>query len=601
MIVYILNSWKSLLAVILACMCWANSFSQSTYRFEVLTIDSVSSDFIAVNFEATLDAKDSLSFLSLIRDDITTLWAGGYMTAVLDTILIDQEMISAHVYIGEQYIFGDIQVTNEQQGIVSAAGLKNVRWKDKTISQSRIKNYTESLLVYLENNGYPFAKVRLDSTSIEDGRLSGKLKLDRKKFVPFDSINVHGNIELRNSFLDRYLNIKAKDPYSREKINNITRRIIDLPYLELDSMPVIKFANDYAQVQLYLKRKKASRFDFLIGVLPSTVAGETKFNITGEFTAEMYNRLGQGEYIYANLQRIAPTQQLELRFKYPYIFNLPIGTDIKGGIYFNEEFRETIFDAGILYQFDGSSTLKASWNNKSSRLIELDTTSIINNRMLPSKLDVTYNGGGLEFASSDLDYRFNPSTGWNVRLGGTVGIKSIIRNNAIEALSNGDTNFSAAYDSLTLNNTFQTEVNLSTALYIPAFKVATLKVGLEGGLQYNAKQLFDNELHRIGGNRLLRGFDEQSILTDKYLVSTLEFRLLLDRNSYLSFPFIDYGITHVKDDEDQIWDSAISFGMGINFATPAGIFNVSFAAGKRLGNPLDFGNTKLHFGYVSLF
>ena len=120
-------------------------------------------------------------------------------------------------------------------------------------------------------------------------------------------------------------------------------------------------------------------------------------------------------------------------------------------------------------------------------------------------------------------------------------------------------------------------------------------------MQYNAKQLFDNELHRIGGNRLLRGFDEQSILTDKYLVSTAEFRLLLDRNSYISFPFIDYGITHVKDGEEQIWDSAISFGMGINFATPAGIFNVSFAAGKRLGNPLDFGNTKLHFGYVSLF
>jgi len=310
--------------------------------------------------------------------------------------------------------------------------------------------------------------------------------------------------------------------------------------------------------------------------------------------------LGQGEYIYANFQRIDPTQQLELRFKYPYLFDLPIGVDVKGGIYFNEEFRETIFDAGILYQFDGNSTLKASWNNKSSRLIELDTSAIIASKKLPDKLDVSYNAGGLEFAASRLDYRFNPSKGWNVRLGGTVGIKRIIRNNAIEGLSSQEVDFSVEYDNLKLN-TFQTEVKLSGAYYIPAFKVATLKLGVEGGLQYNEEKIFDNELHRIGGNRLLRGFDEQSILTDIYWVSTLEFRLLLDRNSYLSFPFIDYGITHINDGDDQIWDTAISFGMGINFATPAGIFNVSFAAGRRLDNPIDFGNTKLHFGYVSLF
>ena len=584
-------------------MFWSASLSsgaQSIIKYEVITIDSISPGFVKDFFETSLDGKDSLSYYSLVQQDISALWALGYLTSSLDTIFVEEKRMIARVYIGEQYTFGDVEVTVAQHGIVSAAGLKNVRWKDKMISQSMIKDYTESLLTYLENNGYPFAKVRLDSTSIESGKLNGKLKLDRKKFVPFDSLSINGNIEIRQSFLDRYLNIRAKDPYSRKKINNITRRINDLTYLELDSTPIIKFANDYAQVQLYLKRKKASRFDFLIGVLPTTVAGETKFNITGEFTTEMYNRLGQGEYIYANFQRIDPTQQIELRIKYPYLFNLPIGVDVKGGIYFNEEFRETIFEGGILYQFDGNATFKASWNNKSSRLIVLDTASIIASKILPGKLDLTYNGGGVEIAASDLDYRFNPSKGWDVRLGGTVGIKKIIRNNAIEALSTETTDFGAAYDALKLS-TFQTEVKLSTALYIPAFKVATLKLGIEGGLQYNEERLYDNELHRIGGNKLLRGFDEQSILTDKFLVSTIEFRLLLDRNSYLSFPFIDYGITHVKDGEDKIWDSAISFGLGINFATPAGIFNVSFAAGKRLGNPLDFGNTKLHFGYVSLF
>jgi len=200
----------------------------------------------------------------------------------------------------------------------------------------------------------------------------------------------------------------------------------------------------------------------------------------------------------------------------------------------------------------------------------------------------------------NLDYRFNPTKGWEIRLNGTLGVKRVIRNNTIEELSRPDLDFDLAYDTLKLN-TLQTEAKLSAAFYLPAFRIATFKLGIEGGLQYNQERIFENELYRIGGNSLLRGFDELSVLTSTYLVTTAEFRLLLDRNSYLSFPFIDYGLTKIFVDDVEQWDTAISVGLGINFSTPAGIFNVSFAAGRRLDNPIDFGNTKIHFGYVSLF
>lgn len=548
-------------------------------------------------------AKDSLGFVSCLNVETANLWSQGYLTARIDTIYSSQDTVIAELYIGDLYQFGDIQVPQKDMAMVISSGLKNVRWTDKVLSPSIIGDYTESLLKYLENNGYPFAKVRLDNTTIKDGILNANLLLDKKKYVPFDSLDIRGKVDIRRSFLDRYLNINVNDPYSREKINNISKRITDLPFAELDSTPLIRFENAFAKVQLFLKPKKASRFDFIIGVLPSTEAGERKFQITGEFTAEMYNRLGHGEYIYANFQRLKPeTQELDLRFKYPYLFDLPLGIDTRFELYRNaSEFLELIADAGILYQFDGAASLKMSWNNKSSRLIEIDTASILSTKRLPSKLDISYNGGGLEYSQSALDYRFNPSRGWSFRLGGTVGLKKIIRNSTIEQLSSGEVDFVQAYGTLKLN-TFQTEATLSAAYYLPVFKVGAVKFGLEGGLQYNEEKIYDNERYRIGGNRLLRGFDEQSVLTDMYLVSTLEFRLLLDRNSYLSFPFVDFGLTRVQNnDEEVIWDKPVSIGMGINFATPAGIFNVSFAAGRRLGNPIDLGNTKIHFGYVSLF
>ncbi|MEM9549473.1 MAG: BamA/TamA family outer membrane protein [Bacteroidota bacterium] len=575
-------------------------FSQAASTFELKITDDQPYSILN-SYNQILEAKDSLQFRSLIQTELFALWSQGYLLARLDTIAKSSEnKFKALITIGEQYKFGEVQISERDLAMVNAAGLKNVRWKDKFLSSSLVAEYSETLLTYLENNGYPFANIHLDSTIISSGIVNSTLKVSRNKYVPFDSLAIQGNVDIRSSYMSRYLNIKVDNPYDRSKINEIEKRINDLTFVELDSTPIIKFTNNKAQIQLFLRPKKASRFDFLIGVLPSTENGQRRFSIIGDFTGEMYNKLGQGEYIYANVQSRPETRILDVRFSYPYVLNLPLGIDLKGGIFFNEQFRETVWNAGILYQFDGGSSLKASWNNKTSRLIDVDTTSILLNKRLPNQLDIAYNGGGLEYVYRNLDYRFNPTRGWEATLSGTVGLKKIIRNNRIEELSRPEIDFNEAYDTLKLN-TLQTEARLSAALYIPAFGVSTVKLGIEGGLQYNEEQIYENELYRIGGNALLRGFDELSVLTSTYLVNTFEFRLLLDRNSFLSFPFIDYGVTRVMIDEQEQWDTTFSVGMGINFSTPAGIFNVSFAAGRRLNNPLDFGNTKIHFGYVSLF
>ena len=130
---------------------------------------------------------------------------------------------------------------------------------------------------------------------------------------------------------------------------------------------------------------------------------------------------------------------------------------------------------------------------------------------------------------------------------------------------------------------------------------ATIRTAATGGWKYNKDGILKNELMRIGGSKLLRGFDEESILTDFYAFSTLEFRIIFDQNSYLSLPFLDYGLLNVFDNGQQKTVPVFGVGMGLNFGTSAGIFNISFAAGKLDKNPLDFGKMKIHFGYVNLF
>ena len=112
--------------------------------------------------------------------------------------------------------------------------------------------------------------------------------------------------------------------------------------------------------------------------------------------------------------------------------------------------------------------------------------------------------------------------------------------------------------------------------------------------------MFRNELFQIGGYRLLRGFDEESIFASQYVVATFEYRYLIGQNSYL-FAFSDGAWARNKSQFSNVSNTFIGAGFGISFETKAGLFNISFATGKRDDIPMNLRQAKIHFGYVNFF
>jgi hemolysin activation/secretion protein len=211
------------------------------------------------------------------------------------------------------------------------------------------------------------------------------------------------------------------------------------------------------------------------------------------------------------------------------------------------------------------------------------------------------NGGGLEFWYNNLDYLFNPRKGITVKSNVSLGQRKVIKNQEILALKSEKFDFANAYDTINLRN-IQFGVDIDLAYYLPVSNWAVNKFSLTSGLKYNNDRVVENELYRLGGNRLMRGFDELTLLTNFYAVTTSEFRLILDQNSFLSLPFIDFGF--LQSDSRQLKPKGVlvmGIGLGMNFSTKAGIFNISFASGNYDLNGFDFANTKIHFGYVNLF
>ena len=104
----------------------------------------------------------------------------------------------------------------------------------------------------------------------------------------------------------------------------------------------------------------------------------------------------------------------------------------------------------------------------------------------------------------------------------------------------------------------------------------------------------------LGGNQLLRGFDEESIFATNYVLGTIEYRYLIGQNSYF-FVFGDMAYLKNKTNENDFSNRPIGVGAGMTFETKAGIFGISYALGKLEKTAFEFRAAKVHFGFVSLF
>ena len=219
---------------------------------------------------------------------------------------------------------------------------------------------------------------------------------------------------------------------------------------------------------------------------------------------------------------------------------------------------------------------------------------------MPQEADVSSINLGVGYDFNSTDYRFNPRKGSLFTITTSAGTKKIKENNLILELedpSDPSFDFESLYDTVKLN-TYQFRVNVSGAQFLQLGKQTALKLGANVGI-YQSPSFFRNELFQIGGNRLLRGFDEESQFVSQYGVGTIEFRLLTGLNSNF-FAFIDGGWGKYPLEQVQS-HTYISTGAGLSFQTKAGLINVTYAVGTRDDTNFNLRQSKIHIGFVSFF
>ena len=593
----------AILVFIFFAVCFSKTNAQYSlfYQFENAA-DSVKIESLQLKKQFT----DKDTCYRYIQHLPAVLLEHGFIAASVDSVVQNEADTKVFVYLGAKYIWHKITIDEKVKQYLKNINIPENYFSIQKITPQKIQFVQQQVVQYLETIGYPFAKVYLDSVQYQNEQLSAVLKVKTEPLITIDSIEIVGDAKISKDYLSRFLGIKTGSVYNKNIIQNISKQLKLLNYIEEKQTPQIVWKPTGATVQLFIDQKKSSRINVIVGVLPNTQSSiKTKTVITGEANILLENAIGSGEKISFNWQKLpAASQNLQVAFQYPYLLKSPFGIDVSFDmIKRDSSFLNIDLKIGTEYAHTNNRKLKIFFNQFSTIANAINKAEVIQTKQLPAASSIQYSSFGLGYSFNNTNYIFNPISGWDIDIFFTGGNKNIKKNNQILQLKdpeNADFNFASLYDSIQLKS-IQSRNTISIYKYTPIGKTqrVSLKSGVNIGMLYG-KHFFSNELFQIGGSVLLRGFNDHSEFLSNYILGTMELRYLIGKNSYFNI-FSDGGWGNNNTRYAKRSYSYLSGGLGLAFEAKAGVFNIAWAVGKRNDSPFSLKQSKIHFGFASYF
>lgn len=551
--------------------------------------------------------KDSLQVMEWLTEVREGYFDRGYIGFSVDSVFFKTDVVEVYAFLGRKYIIDEIVFSKDAEEFVS----RKRRKPGSNLSEKSLTGLKNELLRNASSTGYPFAVVNFEALNLEDeeGRVKLRVNVEKNTLVYFSKVVLNEESPVRPSFVKSYLGIKKDGVFDSRIIEGAYGALDELPYLNVSPKSSVYFEDNQGVLDLFIDKRNASSFDILLGLLPQTdlSTGLQTFTLTGNMNIEMYNQLERGEYFAIHYRSPGNTsQELKVNAVYPYLLNLPFGVESHFELFRRDSsFSDLKFSLAVSYLFRGVNNLRVYFESDVSNILTINRNQIVNSGRLPVNLDYNYRQYGVGLHLEDLDYRYNPRSGWLADATVGIGNRRIIRNPVILEIEEEGFDAAALYDEIP-ERILKLNVLTELAYYIPLGRVTTFLVRNRTGLQiadiFNTGRsnalLVQNELFRIGGIYTLRGFDEDVYFSDMYSITTGELRLLTGRNSNL-FAFGDYGFVSTLSSSQLT--RAYGFGAGMNAETKVGIFSISYGLGGAGDAGPDFRNGKIHFGYLALF
>ncbi len=459
--------------------------------------------------------------------------------------------------------------------------------KGQIFNKFIIEDKINETLTTLENIGYPFSKIIINSAyfyfdSTENENLVDlHLTLDNQLKSKIDKIEIIGNASTKDYVLIRELRLEKGELYSQQIINNIPAKLNRLGFFEPVSSPKFYFNSKNEGVLLIeVKEKQTNNFDGIIGYIPPALKGDKGY-LTGLINVSLRNLFGTGRAAAIRWQQLNRfSQELELKYLEPWLFGYPF--NLSGSL-----FQRKQDSSYVQRTLEGALEFLATQDISAAVTIASESTIPTENE---NSIFTVYNSSslvtGLNLKIDTRDDPYSPTKGLLFLNSYSFSRKSIY----------GPLKF--------ITDDLETKINLQRiSVSISGFyqfinrQIAALSLN---GRELRGPFFEESDLFRLGGTTTLRGYRENQFLGSRIFWSNFEYRFLLTQRTF-AFAFFDTGYFLRNEDLKRNIlkheEFKYGYGLGLNLETGLGILAVSFA----LGEGDSFSEGKIHFGLINEF
>lgn len=390
------------------------------------------------------------------------------------------------------------------------------------------------------------------------------IKSDQRKI---DGIVFKGYEKVPKRFIKNLEKEYLGKNYQENTLSKLNQSLQNHPFILLDKAPQTLFTKDSTNVFLFAQKKKSNSFDGVIGFGNDKTE---KFTFNGSLNLNFRNMFNGFETVNIFWQRNPDKgQTFDLQTDIPYLFKSNIGGNFKINI-----FRQDSTYANV--KLTPSFYLHLNSKQKIGLRGTFETSTVLDSLYVQGR-DYDKKGVGLWYDYSE------PSE-----------VELFLHKTRIRAEADYiTTNYSA--ENITAN---QTNFFISGERNFHIKGNNYLNLRAESALLNSKNNFAINELLRFGGWNSMRGFNENALYADFYYYGTAEYRYLVGNQAFFDV-FAQYG--ELQNKNLGLKPKLYSFGVGFNFILPIGLMSFQISNGNEFGNPIKFGDTKIHWGILSRF
>ena len=505
-----------------------------------------------------LQKKDALDEIDRILQQVKKR---GFFTARIDSISKTNKELIAYLDLGKK-INEIIIVTKKDNtnGIIDS-GIDSIKIKTREFS-----DLTNQLLEQIDRKGNSFSEITYVNPLLKNDTLFLEMKISNSSSRKIDKVITRGYEDFPKKFITKYFLIDKNTVFSKQKLNQVSALSNKLDFIKEKKAPEVLFKKDSTHLYLFLDKIGTSSFDGLVNF--SSKENGKGLLLNGNLDLKLNNTFNTGEKFEIIWNKVSDEKtDFKINSYVPYILNSKFSTSLEFYLYRQDStFINTNFKLKTDYLINQKSHASILYSSKKSNYL----LNISNNDL--ASYSNYFIGLGYELKKSSTSNLYKYKNGLNLNL--TIGK----RKTDTESINQLKFHFSA-FANVQINNR------------------GYLNIKNESGL-LTSKNYLLNELFRIGGANSIRGYNEQSIFTNGYSYSNIEFRYSLDTSSYL------YSITDLggyKENTTNKIKKLLGIGAGYQFRINNNLVNLGYVISTNSSTNAKLNSSRLVVRWTSFF